>query len=94
MFIITSVYLKPNEEVDVHLKAHREFLDAQYEKGLFLASGRKVPRTGGVIFAKGVSRTEIEAVMAQDPFVINGCAQYDIVEFDPVKVAPGLEQLL
>ena len=94
MFIITSEYLYPNEEVDAHLKAHREFLDAQYAKGLFLASGRKVPRTGGVIFSKGSSRAEVEAVMAQDPFVIHGCAKYDIVEFAPVKVAPGLEQLL
>jgi len=46
MFIITSVYLKPNEEVDAHLKAHREFLDAQYAKGLFLASGARSPGRG------------------------------------------------
>jgi len=83
MFVIASTYQKPLEEVDKHLSAHVEFLKTQYAKGVFLASGRKNPRNGGVILALASSREAIETIIAQDPFHIHGVAQYDITEFTP-----------
>jgi uncharacterized protein YciI len=51
MFIITLTYLKPAEEIDKLLAAHSEYLREQYANGMFLMSGRLVPRTGGIILA-------------------------------------------
>ena len=50
MFVVLITYLKPISEIDAQLADHVRFLDEQYAKGLFLASGRQVPRTGGVIY--------------------------------------------
>jgi len=81
MFVVSVKYIVPLEEVDRHLSAHVEFLNKNYEKGIFLVSGRKVPRTGGVIIARVGSRQELERVLSEDPFNIAGVAEYDITEF-------------
>ena len=51
MFIVDLKYIVPLEELDEHMKAHVQFLRKYYDKNIFVASGRKVPRTGGIILA-------------------------------------------
>lgn len=94
MFIVSVTYLQPLEVVDSHLEAHLAFLDTYFAKGVFIASGRKVPRTGGYILARNVSRDELEAILAQDPFKCNQVASYEVTEFSPNKTAPEFAQLL
>ncbi|WP_338758663.1 YciI family protein [Massilia sp. METH4] len=78
MFIVTLKYEKPNEEIDQLLAAHRAFLREQYANGMFVLSGRMVPRTGGIIIANADSRADVEAVIELDPFKQAGAAQlYD-----------------
>ena len=62
---------------------HIEYLQNQYEKGNFIASGRKIPRTGGIIFSKVDNIQKLEEILEQDPFKINNLARYDIQEFIP-----------
>ncbi len=90
MFIIALTYHKSLEEVDKHLSAHIEFLKMHYAKGVFLASGRKNPRNGGIILALAANRAEIEAVIACDPFYIHDVAAYEITEFTPTMTSPEL----
>ena len=95
MYIVELTYTQPMSAIDAHLEAHRQFLATQYERGLFLASGPKQPRDGGVIIAAGkVSRDELDAILAQDPFHIHGLADYRVVVFDPVKSHPQVTALL
>lgn len=90
MFIISLTYHKAFEEVDAHLNAHVEFLKNNYAKGVFIASGRKIPRDGGVILALAPTRAEIEALIACDPFYIHDVATYEITEFMPSMTSPEL----
>lgn len=83
MFIAILTYKKPLNEVDRFLAAHREYLAKHYAVGDFIASGPQTPRVGGVIMIKAEDRTEVDAIIAQDPFNINGLANYQIVEFTP-----------
>lgn len=48
-----------------------------------MLSGRKQPRTGGVILALAESLAAIEKVIAEDPFNMYGLADYTITEFLP-----------
>ena len=82
-FFLELAYKVPTSVVDEHLAQHVEFLKEQYGKGNFLASGRKVPRTGGIILSNVSSKEELEQIIAQDPFNQNGVADYEIVEFIP-----------
>lgn len=83
MFIAILTYKKSLEEVDGFLQAHREYLAEHYVAGDFIASGPQTPRVGGVIMIKADNRTIVDAIIAKDPFNINGIADYQIVEFTP-----------
>jgi uncharacterized protein YciI len=92
MFILSLTYVKSNEEADRYMEPHMAWVKEGYAKGWFLASGRKVPRTGGVILAVG-QRPEIEAYVAADPFTIHGVCEYEITEVAITTANDGLEIL-
>ena len=83
MFIAILTYKKPIEEVDRFLQAHRDYLAEHYAAGDFIVSGPQTPRIGGVIMIKSERRAAVDSIIAQDPFNINGIADYQIVEFTP-----------
>lgn len=85
MFIIELTYKKELSEVEKFLENHKNFLDKNYEKKKFLCSGRKEPRTGGVILSNLLNRKEVEEIIQKDPFFINDIAKYNIIEFYPSK---------
>lgn len=88
LFVLDTVYVDDLALVD----AHREYLRRNYAEGRFLASGRKEPRTGGVIIARG-TREEIERVVAEDPLTIHGVAEVSISEFLPTMTCDELAEL-
>ena len=95
MFIAILTYKKPLSEVDKFLAAHREYLTKHYAAGDFIASGPQTPRVGGVIMMKAENRAIVDSIIAQDPFNINGIADYKIVEFTPTMFCePNFSDLL
>ncbi len=93
MFIVSLTYKCSLEEVDSHLDAHVAYLKQEYTNGSFITSGRKVPRTGGIILSGVKTREELESILDKDPFRQAGLADYDITEFMPSMVAEGFENL-
>jgi uncharacterized protein YciI len=91
MFVLELTYTVPEEQVDALLDAHVSWLDTHYAAGVFLASGRKVPRDGGIILAVADSRAQVEALAATDPFLVAKVADYRITEFLATKTAPSLD---
>ena len=85
LYVVIVTYLKPIEEVDRHLSAHRDFLEIYYSKGQFITSGPQNPRTGGILIARGGSKQEVLDIFKNDPFKIHGIATYEVIEFNPVK---------
>jgi uncharacterized protein YciI len=73
----------------VLMRDHMKWLNEQYVAGRFVVSGRQIPRTGGVIMARGDDREEIEAIAAADPFVTGGVATCDVIQFRASQSAPG-----
>lgn len=94
MFIVSLTYTSPIEDIESLLSEHIEYLDAQYAAGYFQLSGRKVPRTGGLIIARVKSREELELILAKDPFCRAGLASYEVTEIVPTKSSKALEFLL
>ncbi|MET8686978.1 YciI family protein [Streptomyces sp. NPDC004732] len=90
MFILELTYTAPVSAVDEQLAAHVAWLDQQYEAGVFIASGRKNPRDGGVIIAVAEDRAAIEKTVAEDPFTVAGVCEYRVTEFYATKTADAL----
>lgn len=93
MFLLLGRYTKPVDEVEVHLEAHRAWVREHAEAGTFVAAGREVPLQGGLLVAVGVSREDVDRIIAADPYVTEGVAEYDVREYDVVLAAPGAEAL-
>lgn len=80
MFVVSLNYQVSLERVDQFIPEHIRFLDEQYALGHFILSGRKEPRTGGIIIATVKER--------------EGLAQYDITAFVPTKASDALRYLV
>ncbi|MGF1706711.1 YciI family protein [Enterovibrio baiacu] len=94
MFVVSLTYTVALSEVDQYIDAHIAYLEKQYAEGHFLASGRKVPRTGGIILARANDPAHLDAILREDPFYQAGVADYDVMEFEPSMTAEGLDGLL
>ena len=94
MFIVLLTYKTAIIEVDKYLQAHREFLDYHYKQGLLLVSGPMKPRTGGIIIAATNDKIYLESVLKEDPYYLAEIADYQIIEFTPVKHCNELNDLI
>ncbi|POX48701.1 hypothetical protein C3489_26490 [Streptomyces sp. Ru71] len=93
MFVVTVTYTAPLEAVDPLRPAHGDWLNELVARRVLLAAGRQVPLVGGVYLAAGMPAEELDRILATDPYVLHGVARHDVVEFVPLLVAPGLEDL-
>lgn len=93
MFIVSLTYIADLAQIEAQLPAHLAWLERGYAAGIFLASGRKVPRTGGIILAQADDLTTLEGLLADDPFRRHGLARYEVTEFIPSKTAAALTSL-
>lgn len=87
MFIVSLTYTRDISEIEKYLPAHLDYLERYYAAGKFIASGRKNPRTGGVILVLAQNRDELDSIIAEDPFKINDLANFEVTEFIPNKTA-------
>ncbi|GLU56876.1 YciI family protein [Dyadobacter frigoris] len=94
MFIISLTYIVPLEELDQHMPAHVKYLKKYYKKNIFVASGRKVPRSVGIILALAGSEEEVREIISEDPFYKLELAEFDITHFLTSQFHPDLEDLL
>lgn len=86
MFIANLKYKKSTEEVNKVLEAHLEYLDKYFEKGKFICTGKKsFPELGGVILFDSNNLEEAKKILYEDPFYVEEIADYEIIEFQPVK---------
>jgi uncharacterized protein YciI len=90
MFVIELTYKRDLQDIDAHMTAHVRFLKKYYAAGVFLVSGRKIPRDGGIILAVGKSKQEIEALIKEDPFYSHGLADFRVIEFRASQRADDL----
>jgi uncharacterized protein YciI len=95
-FVVSLRYVAPLDAIDAAMRSHVAFLEKHRKAGAFIAWGRKVPRTGGIILARGESRAAIERIMAGDPFVARRLAEVEVTEFlpKPPAIVEAVHRLL
>lgn len=94
MFIAISKYKKPLNEVDLYRDKHRAYINPYFSDGTLLAGGRQNPPVGGIIISKKSSREQFEAILRNDPYVLENIAEYQIFEFSPILWNKCLEDVL
>ena len=92
MFIIELIYKAALADIDASMAAHVKFLKKYYAAGHFVVSGRKIPRDGGIIVAVAKSRSQIEAIIREDPFYRRKLADFRIIQFRASQRAADIQQ--
>ena len=86
-------YRVPIEEVVKVTDEHRAYLRELKQKGTLIAAGPFDPRMGGALLLR-INGADVNAALNrirdEDPFVIKGIAQYELLSWKP---AIGLEDL-
>ncbi|MFH0968269.1 MAG: YciI family protein [Methanobacteriota archaeon] len=90
MYLLLLHYTKDLLTVDSHVPDHAKYLQKHYDLGNFLLSGRRIPRTGGVIIARAEDEEAVRAIIKEDPFAIHDVAEYEIIPFIASMTAPEL----
>lgn len=93
MYILLCTYVKPLEEVDKVLSAHRDYLHAKIKSGELIVAGRRNPRVGGVLLVKANSLAEAKRVADEDPFTASGVANFDIIEWTPTVMSESVKEI-
>jgi len=79
MYVVNLTYHQPIDVVESLQQGHIDWLNQYYQQGVFIVSGRKVPRTGGVILVSSIPRDQLDSILAADPF--QQVANYEVTEF-------------
>jgi uncharacterized protein YciI len=93
MFILIVSYTQPAAKVEPHIAAHGIWVKRHFDSGVFLFAGPKKSGLGGVIAARAIEKAELLRHIAEDPYVIEDVADYQIVECDFKLAQTGLEAL-
>ncbi len=94
MYIIDLTYIVPLDELDAHMTDHVKYLHKYYKQNKFVTSGRKVPRTGGIILALADSLEEVNQIISEDPFYTHKLAEFKVTEFQTSQMHPLMKPLL
>ncbi|WP_203812781.1 YciI family protein [Paractinoplanes tereljensis] len=78
-----SKYLVSLEEVDKARDEHLAFLDGLVKSGKLVIAGRQNPPVGGLVMIEAETEDEARALMADDPYVQRGLAEYTATGFRP-----------
>ena len=85
MYLMISTYLAPLDEVDKAREDHLAFVAGLEERGLVVSAGRQDPAVGGVILFDVDSEQEAQDLIAQDPYVLRGLAEYKATGWKPTR---------
>ena len=94
LFVVELTYKAELGAIDAVMAEHVAYLKKYYDAKVFLVSGRKVPRDGGIILAVAENRTRVDAIAREDPFFAHGLCDFRIVEFRPSQRAATLDELI
>lgn len=94
MFVVFLKFSSQRAKAGELMAAHNEWLARGFADGHFLLAGSLQPRAGGAILAHGLTRSDLEARISQDPFVVSDVVSAELLEISCSKADPRLEFLL
>ncbi|AIG02008.1 Uncharacterised protein [Pseudomonas fluorescens] len=94
MFFIILRFTGDEVRAAEFMDGHMAYIKKGFDDGVFLVGGPILPAQGGGIIAHGISRSELEALVSSDPFVIEHVVEPEILEVNPLHMDKRLESIL
>lgn len=86
MFVVLLKFSENRDRMGEFMEAHKAWIKAGLDDGIFLLVGSLQPALGGGILAHNVTQEELEVFVNQDPFVAERVVDAEILEITPSKV--------
>ncbi|MDB4967205.1 MAG: hypothetical protein JWN44_2894 [Myxococcales bacterium] len=86
-------YLVPQGRIDQTVDRHRAYLRGLKERRKLVASGPLIPRTGGALLLRADDDDELAALVAGDPFALEGLVEHTVYRWAPNIGVEGLDGL-
>jgi len=86
-------YLYPLERMQQTVERHRAYLRELHAQGRMVCSGPFVPREGGAMLLRVEAPSEIEPILAKDPYHLEKLVADTIYIWDPNVGREGLDSL-
>ena len=85
VYLMISKYLVSLAEVDLLRDEHLEFISDLEQRGLVVSAGRQDPPVGGVILLDVDTEVQAQELIANDPYVLRGVAEYTATGWKPTR---------
>jgi uncharacterized protein YciI len=85
VYLMISTYLAPLDQVDQAREAHLAFVGELESAGVLVSAGRQNPPAGGVILLNVDTEAEARELMAPDPYLQQGLAEYAATGWTPTR---------
>ena len=85
MYLMISTYRAPLDQVDQARAAHLAFVGELERAGVVVSAGRQDPPVGGILLLDVESEARAHELLADDPYVIQGLAEYTATGWQPTR---------
>ncbi len=93
MFVVLLRFASNRSLAGEYMSEHNAWLSRGFDDGVFLVSGNLQPAAGGAILTSNLTREQLEARLAEDPFVEHGIVDADVLQIDAKRVDARLSFL-
>ena len=90
MFIVLLQFSKNKHLAGDYMNEHKAWIQRGVSDGVFLLVGSLQPGLGGGILASNITEAELQARLAEDPFVIHRLVEATVLNLAPSITDPRL----
>jgi len=94
MFVVLLKFATNKGQAGEHMDGHNAWIKRGLDDGIFLLVGSLRPNQGGAIVAQGISLSDLQNRVDDDPFVAQDVVSAEILEITPAKTDARLAFLL
>jgi uncharacterized protein YciI len=85
MFVVLLKFTGDKSRAGQLMEAHKRWIERGFADGVFVLVGSLQPSAGGTVVAYGVSRSELQTRLNEDPFVVENVVSAEILEITPSR---------
>jgi uncharacterized protein YciI len=93
MFIVLLRFTQNKHKAPAFMEAHKAWVKRGIDDGVFLLVGSLQPNLGGGIIAHNISWSDLDKRVLEDPFVVEGVVNSELLEISPSAIDHRLEFL-
>lgn len=86
MFVALLRFSENKKNAPRYMDAHNDWIQQGFDDGVFVLVGSLAQGAGGVLMAHDCSNEALHARLQQDPFVIHGVVEPEILQIAPGRV--------